>query len=504
MKTRILVVDDEPAIRDMMRMILEYDGHEVFTAGSGQEGLTMAERETPDLVFLDIKMPGLDGLEVLSRLRGMNEALPVVIVSAHGTASTALEAGRLGAFRFIEKPLSKEYVLDAVREGVELGTLRRENRTLRSALETRHQLVGESASLKSIMDQVRRAAPTNATVLILGESGVGKELIARAIHRQSLRAKERFVQVNCAAIPEELIESELFGHERGAFTGATEKQTGKFEMADRGTIFLDEVGDMSAKTQAKVLRVLQEGEVERLGSSRTIKVDVRVIAATNKDLEEEIAEGRFREDLYFRLSVIPISVPPLRERAEDIPALVQHFVAQFARENNRRPARFSRQRARRAQAGALARQHPRAAQQRRAAPHHERPRRHRSRRRPQHRPRRRAPGGRGRHGRQRRVRRHEAQLAPRVQGVVRARVPRREAARARLEHLEDRRSHRHAPQQPLQEARAYASSRKRRVTQSVLQVRPVRLVRQAWNRPAEPVEPDEPAVEPTLRLHRPR
>ena len=341
MKARILVIDDEPAIRDTMRMTLEYEGHECLTAGSGQEGLTLAERENPDLVFLDIKMPGLDGLEVLSRLRGMNETLPVVMVSAHGTASTALEAGRLGAFRFIEKPLSKDYVLDAVREGLELGTLRRENRTLRSALETRHQLVGEGTALKQIMDQVRRAAPTNATVLILGESGVGKELIARAIHRSSLRAKERFVQVNCAAIPEELIESELFGHERGAFTGATEKQVGKFEMADRGTIFLDEVADMSAKTQAKVLRVLQEGEVERLGSSRTIKVDVRVIAATNKDLEEEIAQGRFREDLYFRLSVIPISVPPLRERLEDIPALVQHFIAQFSRENNRRPARFA-------------------------------------------------------------------------------------------------------------------------------------------------------------------
>jgi two-component system, NtrC family, nitrogen regulation response regulator NtrX len=341
MKARILVIDDEPAIRDTMRMTLEYEGHECLTAGSGQEGLTLAERENPDLVFLDIKMPGLDGLEVLSRLRGMNETLPVVIVSAHGTASTALEAGRLGAFRFIEKPLSKDYVLDAVREGLELGTLRRENRTLRSALETRHQLVGEGSALKQIMDQVRRAAPTNATVLILGESGVGKELIARAIHRSSLRAKERFVQVNCAAIPEELIESELFGHERGAFTGATEKQVGKFEMADRGTIFLDEVADMSAKTQAKVLRVLQEGEVERLGSSRTTKVDVRVIAATNKDLEEEIAQGRFREDLYFRLSVIPVSVPPLRERLDDIPALVQHFIAQFSRENNRRPARFA-------------------------------------------------------------------------------------------------------------------------------------------------------------------
>jgi len=341
MKGRVLVVDDEPAIRDTMRMILEYDGYECLVAGSGPEGLSTVERDKPDLVFLDIKMPGIDGLEVLSRLRGLNESLPVVIISAHGSAATALEAGRLGAFRFIEKPLSKDYVLDAVREGLELGSLRRENRTLRSALETRYQLVGESTTLKRIMEQVQRAAPTNVTVLVLGESGVGKELVARAIHRNSLRARERFIQVNCAAIPEELIESELFGHERGAFTGATEKQTGKFEMADRGTIFLDEVADMSPKTQAKVLRVLQEGEVERLGSSRTIKVDARVIAATNKSLEQEIAEGRFREDLYFRLSVIPIAVPPLRERLEDIPALVQHFTAQFSRDNNRRPARFS-------------------------------------------------------------------------------------------------------------------------------------------------------------------
>jgi two-component system nitrogen regulation response regulator NtrX len=341
MKPRILVVDDEPAIRDTMRMILEYDGYDVTLAGSGPEALQLAERENPDLVFLDIKMPGMDGLEVLGRLKATNETLPVVIVSAHGSTTTALEAGKLGAFRFIEKPLSKDYVLDALREGLELGTLRRENRTLRTALESRHQLVGEAPALKGIMDQVRRAAPTNATVLILGDSGVGKELIARALHRNSLRAKERFVQVNCAAIPEELIESELFGHERGAFTGATEKQTGKFEQADKGTIFLDEVGDMSARTQAKVLRVLQEGEVERLGSAKTIKVDVRVIAATNKDLEEEIAEGRFREDLYFRLSVIPIQVPPLRERVEDIPALVQHFSAQFSRDSNRRPAKFA-------------------------------------------------------------------------------------------------------------------------------------------------------------------
>ena len=341
MKPRILVVDDEPAIRDTMRMILDYEGYETLLAASGEEGLTAIERDAPDMVFLDIKMPGLDGLEVLNRLRSSNDTVPVVIVSAHGSTTTALEAGRLGAFRFIEKPLSKDYVLDAVREGLELGRLRTENRQLRSALEARHQMVGASNALKGIMDQVRRAAPTTATVLLLGESGVGKELVARAIHRNSQRSRERFVEVNCAAIPEELIESELFGHERGAFTGATEKQVGKFEQADGGTIFLDEVGDMSAKTQAKVLRVLQEGEVERLGSNKTLKVDVRVIAATNKDLEDEIANGRFRDDLYFRLSVIPIQVPPLRERLEDIPALVQHFAQQFSQNNSRRAARFS-------------------------------------------------------------------------------------------------------------------------------------------------------------------
>lgn len=341
MKPRILVVDDEPAIRDTMRMILDYEGYETVLAASGHEGLAIVEKDPPDLMFLDIKMPGLDGLEALSRLRAINDTLPVVIVSAHGSSTTGLEAGRLGAFRFIEKPLSKDYVIDAVREGLELGNLRKENRQLRSVLDARHQLVGESPALRAIHDQVRKAAPTNATVLLLGESGVGKELVARAIYRHSQRSRERFVEVNCAAIPEELIESELFGHERGAFTGATEKQVGKFEQADGGTIFLDEVGDMSAKTQAKVLRVLQEGEVERLGANKTLKVDVRVIAATNKDLEQEIAEGRFRDDLYFRLSVIPIYVPPLRERLEDIPALVQHFSQLFSQHNNRRAPRFS-------------------------------------------------------------------------------------------------------------------------------------------------------------------
>jgi two-component system, NtrC family, nitrogen regulation response regulator NtrX len=341
MKARILVIDDEPAIRDTMRMTLEYDGHECLTAGSGQEGLTLAERENPDLVFLDIKMPGMDGLDALQRMRAANETLPVVIVSGHGTVSTAVEATKAGAFDFIEKPLASERVLVTIRNALDQTRLRDENRSLKRAVEVRHQMVGESPALRHVWDAIKRAAPTNATVLLLGESGVGKELVARSIHRNSLRSRERFVQVNCAAIPEELIESELFGHEKGSFTGATEKQIGKFEQADRGTIFLDEVGDMSAKTQAKVLRVLQEGEVERLGSARTIKVDVRVIAATNKDLDQEIEKGTFREDLYFRLSVIPIRVPPLRDRGEDIPALVRHFVDLFSRENNRRPPRFT-------------------------------------------------------------------------------------------------------------------------------------------------------------------
>jgi two-component system nitrogen regulation response regulator NtrX len=341
MKGKILVVDDEAEIRRSVRMILEYEGYDVQEASSGPEGLALLEREPPDLVFLDIKMPGMDGLEALEKFRHVNEALPVVIISGHGTVSTAVEATKLGAFDFIEKPLASERVLVTIRNALDQTRLQDENRTLKRAVEARHQMVGESPVLRDIWDKIKRAAPTNATVLLLGESGVGKELVARAIHRNSLRSRDRFVQVNCAAIPEELIESELFGHEKGSFTGATEKQIGKFEQADRGTIFLDEVGDMSAKTQAKVLRVLQEGEVERLGSARTIKVDVRVIAATNKDLEAEIEKGNFREDLYFRLSVIPIKVSPLRERREDIPALVRHFADLFGRENNRRPQRFT-------------------------------------------------------------------------------------------------------------------------------------------------------------------
>src|SRR5688500_1365344 len=341
MKSRILVIDDEAEIRRSVRMILEYEGYEVLEASSGPDGVTMAERDSPDLVFLDIKMPGMDGLDAHQRIKASNETLPVVILSGHGTVSTAVEATNAGAFDFIEKPLSSERVLLTIRNALDQTRLRDENKSLKRAVEVRHQMVGEAPALRQVWDSIKRAAPTNATVLLLGESGAGKELVARSIHRNSLRSRDRFVQVNCAAIPEELIESELFGHEKGSFTGATEKQIGKFEQADRGTIFLDEVGDMSAKTQAKVLRVLQEGEVERLGSSQTIKVDVRVIAATNKNLEEEIEKGHFREDLYFRLAVIPIHVPPLRERAEDIPLLVRHYIDYFSRENNTRPKRIT-------------------------------------------------------------------------------------------------------------------------------------------------------------------
>ena len=341
MSARILLIDDDAGIRDSMRMPLEYEGYEYLQAATAEEGITLVQRESPDIVFLDVKMPGMDGMEALSRIKAINESVPVVMISAHGTTSTAFEASKRGAIDFIEKPFGAERLLVTIRNQLDRTRLIDENRSLKRAVEVRHQMVGESPGLRHVWDAIKRAAPTNATVLLLGESGVGKELVARAIHRNSLRSRERFIQVNCAAIPEELIESELFGHEKGSFTGATEKQIGKFEQADRGTIFLDEVGDMSPKTQAKVLRVLQEGEVERLGSARTIKVDVRVIAATNKDLEQEIEKGTFREDLYFRLSVIPILVPPLRDRREDIPPLVRHFADLFSRDNNRRPQRFT-------------------------------------------------------------------------------------------------------------------------------------------------------------------
>jgi two-component system nitrogen regulation response regulator NtrX len=340
-KPRILVVDDEESIRKTMRMTLEYEGFEVTEAPSGIEAIQAVEQDPPDLVFLDIKMPGIDGLEVLEQLKEKSPSTQVIIISGHGNVQTAVQATKLGAFDFIEKPLETERVLLAVRNAAERKELEEEVGRLRLRFEKQYQMVGASPAMEKVGEAIRRSAPTNATVLISGESGTGKELVARAIHGNSNRVRGPFVQVNCAAIPEDLIESELFGHEKGSFTGATAKQIGKFEQAHRGTIFLDEVGDMSARTQAKVLRVLQEGEVERVGSAATNKVDVRVIAATNKDLEGEIAAGTFREDLYFRLSVIPIQMSPLRERGEDIPPLVAHFIEVFSTEDHLRKKKFS-------------------------------------------------------------------------------------------------------------------------------------------------------------------
>ena len=341
-KGKILVVDDEEGIRDSLRMILEYEGYEVLLADEGKKGLTLTQLHKPDLMLLDIKMPKMDGLEVLKELKEKLATPPIVVViSGHGTISTAVEATKLGAFNFIEKPLERERILLVIKNALEQKRLQEENLALKSRFEQRYEMVGESSTMKEIWDTIRKVAPTNATVLITGESGTGKELIARAIHRISGQNQTSFVQVNCAAIPDELIESELFGHEKGSFTGATEKKIGKFEQADGGTIFLDEVADMSLKTQSKVLRVLQEGEVERIGSTKTIKVNVRVLAATNQNLEERIQKRLFRQDLYFRLNVIPIYVPPLRERKEDIPLLVKYFIKTYCRSNNFKEKKFA-------------------------------------------------------------------------------------------------------------------------------------------------------------------
>jgi two-component system, NtrC family, nitrogen regulation response regulator NtrX len=334
----VLIVDDESAIRDSLRMILEYEGYRVDEAGSGPQALARIADRQPDAVLLDIKMPEMDGLEVLRAMRERGYDMPALVVSGHADIATAVEATRLGAYDFFEKPLQRERVLVSLRNAVESSRLRAENRSLGGEPET---LIGAAPAMRRLRETIDKAAPTHATVLITGESGSGKELVARAIHRGSARRDRPLVQVNCAAIPEELIESELFGHEKGSFTGAVRKQTGKFVAADGGTIFLDEIGDMSARTQAKVLRVLQNGEVEPVGAERTVQVDVRVVAATNRGLEGEIAAGRFREDLYYRLNVIPIRTPALRERLEDVPLLVDYFVRRYSEANNFRPKEFT-------------------------------------------------------------------------------------------------------------------------------------------------------------------
>ena len=337
-RASILVVDDEAAIRDSLHMILEYEGYRVEEAGNGSLALSKVAERAPDAIVLDIKMPEMDGLELLKALRERGYEMPVLMISGHADVATAVEATRRGAFDFFEKPLQRERVLLSLRNAIEAFRLQTENRTLRPDPE---QIIGTAPAVRRLREMIEKAAPTPATVLVTGESGTGKELVARAIHRNSSRRDRPIVQVNCAAIPEELIESELFGHEKGSFTGAVRKAMGKFVAADGGTIFLDEIGDMSARTQAKVLRVLQNGEVEPVGAERTIQVDVRVVAATNRNLEEDIAAGRFREDLFYRLNVIPIRTPALREHLEDLPLMVEYFVRRYADQNNYKPKEFT-------------------------------------------------------------------------------------------------------------------------------------------------------------------
>jgi len=332
----VLVIDDERSILQSLEGILIDEGYQVILAESGRTGLDILEKEIPDLVLLDIAMPGMDGIEVLSRIKAVFPFIPVIIMTGHGSIDLAVKAIKLGSYDFLEKPLEMDKLLLTVKNAIDFGNLQRENLLLKQKIEKQHAFIGESPVIQVLRRQIEQVAPTDAWVLIYGENGSGKEVVAREIHRQSQRRSRPFVEVNCAAIPEELIESELFGHEKGAFTGATSSKRGKFDMAHEGTLFLDEIGDMSLKTQAKILRILEEQRFERVGGNKTIQVDVRVIAATNKNLEQEIKKGTFREDLYFRLNVIPFTVPPLRERGEDIPLLAEYFLSEFT-ENRGKP-----------------------------------------------------------------------------------------------------------------------------------------------------------------------
>ncbi len=331
----ILIVDDEKSIRDSLTGILQDEGLSPISVESGEAAIAKVSEEKPDLILLDIWMPGMDGMETLTRIRNIYPDQLVVIMSGHGTIETAVKATKLGAYDFIEKPLSLEKVLLCIQNAVKVGQLVAENRELKAQISKEHEMIGSSKPIKELKEQIKIAAPTSGWILITGENGTGKELVARAIHHNSKRSNKPFVEVNCAAIPEELIESELFGHEKGSFTGATTQRRGKFDQAHQGTLFLDEIGDMSLKTQAKVLRILQEQKFERVGGNKTIEVDVRVIAATNKDLDKEIIAGNFREDLYYRLNVIPFHVPALRDRRADIPRLATHFLEYFCSQESR-------------------------------------------------------------------------------------------------------------------------------------------------------------------------
>ncbi len=339
---KILIIDDESNILDSVKMVLEYEKYIVKTAKTGLDGIEIFREFKPQIVLLDVKMPGFSGIDVLRNLMEIEQNTEVIMISGHSGIEEAMEASRLGAFDFLEKPVAREKLTLTVRNAFEKNSLVRENYFLKNINEKKYQMIGDSAVMKELRSIIKKVAKTNSTVLIQGDSGTGKELIARNIHIQSSRRDNNFVQINCAAIPEELIESELFGHEKGSFTGAFEKKIGKFDSAHKGSIFLDEIGDLSLKAQAKVLRVLEEGEIQRVGSSEIKNVDVRIIAATNKDLKEEISKGKFREDLFFRLNVVPVRSPSLNEREDDIPLLIEHFLKIFSEENNFKKREFGR------------------------------------------------------------------------------------------------------------------------------------------------------------------
>lgn len=340
---RILIIEDEKSIRSVLKNIITDENklYQVEEAENGKNGLNLIKNNDYDLVFCDIKMPGIDGIEVLEKIHSLSAELPVVMISGHGDVDTAVECMHKGAFDYISKPPDLNRLLNTLRNAVEKKTLITENKKLRKKIEKKYDIIGSSKKTQNILEMIERVAPTDARVLITGENGTGKELVAHWLHKKSQRHSNPFIEVNCAAIPTELIESELFGHEKGAFTSAIKQKKGKFEMANQGTLFLDEIGDMSASTQAKVLRALQENKISRVGDEKQIPINVRIIAATNKNLKKEIKEGNFREDLFHRLSVILINIPSLGERKEDIPELIKHFINLFAKEEGIKPKKIS-------------------------------------------------------------------------------------------------------------------------------------------------------------------